>query len=140
MASWNSRTTGTSSRSATAAASDARRIIAKATTRIKTSISLNDSRRTEWKARVSRNFENSRGKFECADRANRAVSHLVAVVVVAEVDGGGHSGGGAVGVGARVAGVADGDLVADVVIVFPLPVVRLVGGRLADRHERVGRR
>ena len=75
-------------------------------------------------------------------RADRAVSHLVAVVVVAEVDGGGHSGGGAVGVGPRIARVADSDLVANVaaVIIVPLPVVGLVGGRLADRHEGVGRR
>ena len=82
---------------------------------------------------------NSNVPIYCMIRADRAVSHLVAVVVVAEVDGGGNPGGGAVRVSPRVARVADGDLVAAVVVV-PLPVVGLVGGRLADRHEGVGRR
>ena len=75
--------------------------------------------------------------------AEPTVTHLVAVVIVPEVHGGGHSGRGGVGVGARVAGVGDGDIVAagaGVVVVVAVPVVGLVGGRLADRHEGVDRR
>ena len=71
--------------------------------------------------------------------AELSVTHLVAVLFVPEVHGGGHPGRGGVGVGTRVAWVGDGDLVAAVVFVSLLPVVGLVGRRLADRHEGVGR-